>query len=298
MATPVPAPPGVEPQAPLAAVAPVAPPGQPTPAVAEKRDVWSTPLGILGFIALSAALYAFLDPTFGLSATSLATLLGLMLGLVIILVAYAVPLMFFARNHRIGLDVRALPATLLVAVFCVLVSRLSDFQPGYLYGLVVGIYFAHSVSAEVEGKAEAVAAGVSLLAALAAWIVLAFLRAGATGAGDLSNALLGAMTVTVVVAGIENAFLALLPLRFMPGAAVYDWNRRVWALLIALGAFAFVHVLLNPSAGAGYLSDSTRTSFATMVVLLAGFGVVSVLFWAWFRFRPRHPPSETRGPAL
>ena len=39
---------------------------QPAQEVVE-RDVWRTPLGIVGFVALSALLYAFLDPTFGFS---------------------------------------------------------------------------------------------------------------------------------------------------------------------------------------------------------------------------------------
>ena len=76
----------------------------------------------------------------------------------------------------------------------------------------------------------------------------------------------------------------MLPLRFMPGAVVYGWNRIVWGVLIALGLFGFAHVLLNPSAG--YLADTTRTSFFTLVILLIGFGLASVLFWAYFRFRP------------
>ncbi len=90
--------------------------------------------------------------------------------------------------------------------------------------------------------------------------------------------------MTTVVAGLENAVFALLPLRFLPGAAVMAWNRRVWIALLAVGLFGFVHVLLNPTAG--YVADSTRTSFLTMVILLAAFGLASVLFWAWFRYRP------------
>jgi hypothetical protein len=112
------------------------------------------------------------------------------------------------------------------------------------------------------------------------------LRGGAAGGpGDLGTAVLSAATVTIVVAGLENAVFAMLPLRFLPGAAVFAWNRRIWVVLIALGLFGFVHVLLNPSAG--YLADTTRTSFFTLLVLLAGFGIASVLFWAWFRFRPK-----------
>lgn len=287
-----PAPPVPAEQQPLVApvdfVEPVAAESGP-PATPAKRDLWGTPLGILGFVLLSALLYAFLDPAFGLSLTSIATFAGLGIGLFVVLTAYGVPLLVFARSHRIALSIRALPATLFVGVLCVLVSRLSDFQPGYLYGLIIGFLFARGLQQREEGRAEAIAAGSSLAVAFVAWIVLALLR-GADGAGgELGTALVEAAAVTTVVAGLENAVFAMLPLRFLPGAAVYNWNRRVWLVLIALGVFGFAHVLLNPAAGAGYMADTTRTSFLTLVALLAAFGVASVLFWAWFRFRPKRP---------
>jgi hypothetical protein len=250
------------------------------------RDVWRTPLGILAFVGISAVLYSFLDPTFGISLTSLASLVGLAVGLLIILVAYGLPLLYFSRNQRIALTVRALPASLIIALVCVLVSRIANFQPGYLYGLVIGFFFAHELTPEIEGKAEAWAAGMSLGAAFVAWVLLAFIRGGAAGGDPTTNALLQAATVTVVVAGIENAVFAMLPMRFLPGAAVYKWNRVVWIALLGLGIFAFAHVLLNPAGGAGYLSDTTRTPFVTLVVLVVLFSIASVGFWAYFRFRP------------
>ena len=44
------------------------------------------------------------------------------------------------------------------------------------------------------------------------------------------------------------------------------------------------------------MADSTRTSFATMIILLVAFALVSVLFWAWFRFRPSRVPVGPEGP--
>jgi hypothetical protein len=102
-----------------------------------------------------------------------------------------------------------------------------------------------------------------------------------------------AAATTVVVAGLENAVFAMLPLRFLPGATVFAWDRRIWLVIIALGIFGFAHVLLNPSSGAGYLADTTRTSFFTLIALLIGFALVSILFWAYFRFRPKHAPSTS-----
>jgi hypothetical protein len=184
-----------------------------------------------------------------------------------------------------------LPTTLVIAIACVVVSRVANFQPGYLYGLIVGFFFATAVDRREEGRAEAIAAATSLGAAFVAWVLLALLRSTDAAAGDLTTPLLQAATVTVVVAGLENAVFAMLPLRFLPGSVVYAWNRKVWAVLIGLGIFGFAHVLLNPSAG--YMGDTTRTPFAVMVVLLVGFGLASVLFWAYFRFRrqPAAPPT-------
>ena len=276
--TPLPALPAFEASAP-SLPAPTAP-GQPS------GDVWRSPLGIVAFVGISALCYSFLDPTFGISLTSLASLVGLAVGLLIILVAYGLPLFYFSRNQRIPLTVRALPASLIIALVCVLVSRIANFQPGYLYGLVIGFFFARELTPEIEGKAEAWAAGTSLGAAFVAWVLLAFIRGGAAGGDPVTNALLQSATVTVVVAGIENAVFAMLPMRFLPGAAVYKWNRIVWIALLGLGIFAFAHVLLNPAAEAGYLSDTTRTPFVTLIALLVLFALVSVAFWAYFRFRP------------
>ncbi len=255
-----------------------------------QRDVWRTPLGILGFIGLSALLYCFLDPTFGINIGSVATFLGLAIGLVVVLLAYGVPLFVFSRSAKFQLVTRALPITLVVGLICVLVSRFANFQPGYLYGLVIGFFFASALSREQEGRTEAIAAGSSLVVALVAWVTLSFLRGGQNGEFDLGSAILQSATVTIVVAGLENAVFAMLPLRFLPGEAVYNWNRRVWLVLIAIGLFGFAHVLLNPSAG--YLADTTRTSFITLIVLLVGFGLASVLFWAYFRFRPARPHPD------
>lgn len=264
----------------------IPPPAATTP---PEQDVWRTPLGVIGFVLLSALLYSFLDPTFGLSAESLATFVGLVLGLSVVIAAYGVPLIFFARRFQLRLTLRALPATLAIGVLCVLISRIVSFQPGYLYGLIIGFFFAQSLTREQKGPAEASAAAASLVVAFVAWISLIFLRSDPSAAVDLGNSTLQAAAATVVVAGLENAVFAMLPLRFLPGAAVFNWDKRIWVVIIALGLFGFAHVLLNPASGAGYLADDTRTSFFTLVALLVAFGLASVLFWAYFRFRPRRP---------
>jgi hypothetical protein len=72
-------------------------------------------------------------------------------------------------------------------------------------------------------------------------------------------------------------------MRFLPGESLYRWNRRLWAALLLVGAFAFFHVLINPASG--YLSDTSRTPLVAVMALLVGFSLVSIAFWARFRFR-------------
>ena len=79
------------------------------------------------------------------------------------------------RPPHLPLTSRALPATLLVGIGCVLISRFAGFQPGYLYGLIVAFMFA-GVTFDHEGPARATAAGISLGAAFVAWVALAFIR--------------------------------------------------------------------------------------------------------------------------
>jgi hypothetical protein len=79
-------------------------------------------------------------------------------------------------------------------------------------------------------------------------------------------------------------------MRFLPGESLFRWNRVLWAGILLLGAFAFFHILINPASG--YLSDTSRTPLFTVVALLLGFSLVSVAFWAWFRFRSDQPAPE------
>ena len=96
--------------------------------------------------------------------------------------------------------------------------------------------------------------------------------------------LLQTALAAIVVAGMEAVAFGLMPFRFMPGWVVYRWNRRVWALLFGLSLFAFVYVLIGPNSG--YLSELSAPGLFAALGVFAAFSAFSVLFWAYFRFRP------------
>ena len=267
------------------------------PAAFEERhgpnpNFWATVPGVALFLIVSALLYCLLDPTFGFSLHSLATFAGVLGGLGLLLLAFGLSFDREMRKSAVGVLPRALPGTIVVGIACVLVSRLAAFQPGYLYGLVVGFLLSRELAKEEEGRGMAVATATVLVATGIAWLLLIAIRAAEPSFGDPPLFMASAETacVTLTVAGIEMALFAMLPLRFLPGEAVLRWNKAVWVALVASGVFGFFLILVNPQNG--YMGDSSRNSVVTMVVLLAVFGVSSVIFWAFFRFRPQKPGAE------
>jgi hypothetical protein len=76
-----------------------------------------------------------------------------------------------------------------------------------------------------------------------------------------------------------------MPLRFMPGHAVYKWNRLAWAILFGLSVFAFIHILIGPSSG--YVSDLSPNAFMAALGVFAAFGALSIGTWLFFRVRTK-----------
>jgi hypothetical protein len=246
------------------------------------------------FLGLSALVYGFLSPTFGFDTNSVALFLGLLVGLAFITAAFDLPLRIYhgrtSKAHDRGV-LRALWWTLLVAVICVVVSRLANFQPGYLYGLVVSIVFVTEISRRDEGLGTWLAALWLLILSFVAWILLAFVRQGAFD--PWVSLFLQTVLCTFVVAGIETLAVGLLPMRFLPGHPLFQWRRGMWFVLFALAVMAYLLILVDPANG--YLSDDSRTPMLIGVIFLVTFGVVSLGTWAYFRYRPGRPGGDRPG---
>ena len=219
---------------------------------------------------------------------------GLLLGLAIITVSFDLPLRLWHR--RAGGDLGFLKSlwwTLPVAALCVLISRLADFQPGYLYGLIISIVFVTEISTRDEGIGTWLASVWLLVLSFGAWILLAFVRQGTFD--PWVSLFLQTVLVTFVVAGIETLAVGLLPMRFLPGHPLYRWRRAMWFPLFALAIFGYLLILVDPANG--YLSDDSRAPLLIGVIFLVVFGIVSLGTWAYFRFRPARVGGDRPGEA-
>jgi hypothetical protein len=120
---------------------------------------------------------------------------------------------------------------------------------------------------------------------LVAWLALVPVRAAAgPGTPPLWAVATEAGLATIVVSGLEGLLFGLLPMSIAPGGVLFRAKRRTWAVLFGLAAFAFFHVLVNPTSG--YLVDSTRVPLLTTLALFVGFSALTAVTWAWFRLRP------------
>lgn len=253
---------------------------------------WRSRLQLAAFLVAGTVIYGLLDPHFGLNRPSVALALGLLVGLLVVTVTFGAARSLYMRR-RFGErgHFACRPASIVVAIVCVLISRLLHFEPGYLFGLIGGYVVERELPRDDEGAITAIGAVVILVVGALAWIVWVPVSHHAARAGSS----LGLMTAdaalaAVFVASIEALAIGLLPLRFLNGARVIEWNRAAWAVLFGVSVFIFVHALLHPQDG--YASTSPRASVFAVVALAAAFGLGSVAFWSYFRFR--RPRTETR----
>ena len=275
----------------------------------ERRLPWSTRLrapmpsvrsrvragvSFAAMLLVGGVLAALLDPRFGLNLRSFALFVGAMLALIAgsAVTGAAAGVYRRARNEAGAWQLRALPTGLVVAGFCVLVSRLTNFQPGYLYGLIGGVAFASTLSQREEGHVVAVASASTLVVSIIAWLlwVPVSTRAAADPAG-FGWALLENFLAALFVSGMVGLLIGLVPLRFLPGEKLASWSRSAWALMFGLASLAVIEVMLRPQSTSARV---TSVPIWTTVGLFLGFGAASVMFWAYFRVRNRLEPSVAR----
>ncbi|HVF03851.1 MAG TPA: FGLLP motif-containing membrane protein [Frankiaceae bacterium] len=250
----------------------------------EPRRAWPRFLLLTGGVAVVGA---FLDPGLRLDSASLLLVAGLALAAVALSLLAAAPgHLYVRRRYGDGARLALYPLGLAVAAFCVLVSRLTSFEPGYLYGVVAGFAVARELRTDEKGRLSLVTSGALLAVAAAAFAVRVPVHDAVLRGGGWPLALLDTVLAALFAAGVEANVLGLLPLRFLPGETLYRWSRAVWGAVFGVNVFAFLHAL---SAAAG--DARTGASVVTAAALFGVFATVSVTFWAYFRFRPRPAPA-------
>lgn len=245
-----------------------------------------TPISVGGFAIVGALLNSQLSPGFGWNQASLALLIGMIITIIIAVLVYDLSRAIYLRHrYKVPSKLRVHVLGLFAGGFFVLFSRLSNFLPGYFYGLFTGLVYGNDPADEQDGEGLAISATMLLVLAAIGWFSWIPVKAAAVtpGAG-LPILILDATLASLWVSALSAIVFALIPLRFMYGEQVKKWSKKGWTIIYGLGMSLFVYTLIHP--GQGFYGTSDKTNFRAVLSLFLGFGLFSLLFWGYFRYRP------------
>lgn len=225
---------------------------------------------LLLLLATYAAIGAHVNASFSLLPSqnigmALVTLVTLLIS------AYLNDLCKFVVALRWKLQSIAKPhlSGVVLAIACVIISRTMQVSPGYLYGIPVSLFILSALKQRDAGLLEFLGIVWMIAVALTTW--------GATPLLTDYQILHDFGNLLYVVL-IEGIFFYLLPLGYLPGAAIFAWHKWVWGLLFSSNVFFLFHTLFNPNSTLGNLLKNTPAR--NTLLLLGIFAAGSLILWA------------------
>jgi hypothetical protein len=245
----------------------------------------------VGVVAVGGALGGLLSPRFGANGGSVASYLATVLA-----ITSGVSVSFFvnrqyhrARREDLTWRLKAVPAGLVVAAACVVISRATHFVPGYLYGLIVGVQFTAPLGRREQGQLVAIATTTSMVLGALAWLIWVPVNTSAQHGGALFPlVVIDDLLASMFVAAVVGTVLSMIPLRFLPGHALFHWHRGVWSAVFGIAAFGLIEVMLHPGSGPAKPASAPWVTAVTLFVVFAG---ISVGFNRYFAHRTRLQPT-------
>jgi hypothetical protein len=243
---------------------------------------------------LGALANALNDGHFGLSFSTLVTFVAVALSLGVgLLESFVIGLIYHKKRHGSApRKLIAIPMGLAIAGALVLFSRLINFEPGYLYGLVCGVVFTRQLPTNEKGHLAALGILTALVVAVVAWTIWIPVNAAAEHANPfvgvvLADDLLGAL----FVGGLVGSFFGMIPIKGLPGWTIKQWNVWAWVGGFAISILGLFQILLRPSiAGHGH------RPLVVSVILFVAFGVGSIVFHEHFENKERRVQGVAEQP--
>lgn len=240
-------------------------------------------LGGLAVTTATAVLFCFADPRFGFTLASLRMLIALAVALfVVTYVVDAITSLIMRRAWGVAVTVSLRPLGLLLSLAGVIVSRLLDFSPGFLIGLVLGLSISGTAAGRYAWRAVLLRSGLVIAFAIAAWVgYSAFSHKGAES--DWVSALLLELLVAIATEGIVALLVELLPLHLLEGERLFHRSKVLWGALYVLTVTVFVVAVVPWEGNWAQLGSGLWTWLA----ILGGFAVIATGVYLFFRIRSR-----------
>ena len=240
----------------------------------------------LSVLVVGAFLGSLLGPGFGLNFRSVLSFVAILIAMVsgVALSGFVTGAYHRARKHgKVPVKLEALPFGLVIAAMCVFISRVTGFEPGYLYGIICS--FTRKLGPSEEGHVVALGAWVRVALAILAWLAWAAITNDATKPGRFfGTALVDDFLASLFVSSLVGTVISLFPLRFLPGHKLQAWHKGAWAVTFGISLFVLVQVLLRPHSTS---SGPSHAPLVTTVLLFLLFAVGSLAFREHFARKHR-----------
>lgn len=261
-----------------------------------RTDRFTAPLALLG---LTALIYSFLEPDFGLNQRSLVIFVSLVISKGVLTLMYEGGK---ARLYRESLQVRAglrlFPECILIALVSVLLSRVGNFQPGFVVGFVAAVVLFDTprLDPQRQGRAYALVATALMGVTVAAWLLAWPLHELNKDNAGIWSTLPESIAVSIFVVCLEGLLFSLIPLRFMDGHRIWNYSKRAWLALFIPTTFLFAQVLFNNQDA--YLDLVKQSRSVTSMSILGLYILVTFGTWALLKRRAEQSqPTQPANPA-
>jgi hypothetical protein len=231
-------------------------------------------------VIITSVIFGFVDPNFGFDIVSLRLVLSLAIGLFVVsYVASWISSSIVKRAWGVSASIELQPAALVFAILGVVLARALDFSPGFLIGLVIGLELATKTKEPYRSRATLVHLGVLASLSVMAWLLFSLLGANPPADPGFVELLAFDALAATTIEGLTAATVALLPLGFLEGRALFRHSRLTWAAAFAIMGTLFCLLVLPTASGESEVRDWLSWS-----LVLLGFAVVTLGLWAVFHF--------------
>ena len=251
----------------------------------------------LGGVLLMAAtgfLFAFADPKFGFNLHSLRLIIALSAALfVVFFVANWITATIMRRVWNVDVVVRLRPLGLILTVVGVIVSRILDFSPGFLVGVVLGLSIASTAAAEHAWKAVLIRASVVTTFGIGSWMIYSSIAEGVHHDPTFLNEVVLEFFVAIATEGIVLLLVELLPLHMLEGERLYKKSKVLWGAVYTVVLVVFILAVVPWEGNWRELGQSFWPWFTAVAI----FGAVCVAIYLYFRFiaEPLHHDEHHDG---
>lgn len=240
------------------------------------------PLLVLG---VSAFVYSLLEPDFKFDQSALILFLSLLLGIGIATYVYeGTQVLISERFFSLNGAIRFYPIAILIAIVSVTFSKLTGLQPGLVYGFVAAaaLLSAREPTRKEEGMIVFFPMLAMLGVSLLAWLSLGPIRGMSEDGGWIPLILEGA-ALSLFLGGIQGLLFSLIPLPFMDGEKIWNWNKLAWIAIVFPVGFLFFHVVINQD---GTLQSAVSEHGVTALIILAAVSwTLTIATWLVFKWR-------------